>query len=427
MLKERLKKISTKILYIIFAVIVSIALWLYVEITENDIQVQTISGIGIVLKNEDVLRNKNFLVTSIQTDSLSFTVEAARSDLSSLSSAAQAGTFFVEVDLAAINSAGIITLAYEDVFPSGIGRNSVEILARSPSRITLVVDRFLERQIPVKVNNYTGGTASDDLVAVAVEFDPLFISVRGPEDIVSRIDSVRVPIIIENLASTYTDDLSFILVNEDNEELDADLRSKLELSQETIRVTIPKMILKDVTLSVNLFHGSSTSDANTSWSSTPAVVKVMGDPEVIKEFNNITLGTIDMFSFGLEDTFQFPIIIPIPDQVVNISGETFARVHVEVLGQEIAHRSTSNLQTVNEPAGYRAEILTQSLDVRLRGLYDDLLPITSMNIRVVADLADMGPGPQRVPARIYIDGVDANIDPVGEYVITVTITAEPSP
>jgi len=421
MLKERLKKISTRIFYIIFAVIVSIALWLYVEITENDVQVQTVSGIRIILKNDDVLRNKGLLVTSVDTEFLSFTFEATRSDLSSLSSAAQNGTFFAEVDLASINSAGFITLAYEDIFPAGVSRNSVEVLARSPSRITLVIDRFLERQIPVVVS-YTGGTASDELMPEPVEFDPLFITVRGPEEIISRIKHVRVPIIMENLASTYIDDLVFILIDEDDNELDADLRDKVEFSQETIRVTVPILIVKDITLSVNLFHGAGTTDAISSWNATPSVVKVAGDPEVIKDFNNIILGTIDMLSFGLEDTFAFPIIIP--DHITNISGETTARVHVEVLGLEIAHQSTSNLQTVNDPAGYRVDILTQSLDVRLRGVLEDLTQITPMNIRVVADLADTGPGTSRVPARIYIDGVDAAIDPVGDYLITVTIIAE---
>jgi len=424
MLKERLKKITTRIFYIIFAVLVSITLWLYVEITENDIQTNTVSNIGVVLKNEDVLRNKGLLVTSIETETLTFTIEGTRSDLSSLTTAAQVGTLFAEVDLAAINSTGVISLTYDTIFPASVSRNSVEIRNQSTLRITLVVDRFLERQIPVKVI-YTGGTASDELISEAVEFDPLSILVRGPEDIVSRINHVHVPILIENLTTTYTDDLGFILIDGNDHEMDMDMLSMLEFSQETIRVTVPVMIVKDITLSVNLFHGTSTTDANTSWSATPSVVKVAGDPEVIRDFNNIVIGTIDMLSFSLEDTFAFPIIIP--DHVTNISGETSARVHVEVLGMEIAHLSTSNLQTVNEPAGYRVDILTQSLDVRIRGPLDDLALVTPMNIRVVADLVDRSPGTGRVPARIYIDGVDAAIDPVGEYMITVTITTEQSP
>jgi len=146
---------------------------------------------------------------------------------------------------------------------------------------------------------------------------------------------------------------------------------------------------------------------------------VSGDPEEIRELNNILLGTIDMLSFGLSDTFAFPIILP--NNITNESGDVQAEVLVEVLGLDIAYPSTSNLQTINTPPGHRAEIVTQSLDIRIRGTTEDLALVTPLNLRVVADLTDMNPGTKRVLAKIYIDGIEANIDPVGEYEITVSI------
>ena len=418
MFKEKLSSITIRILYVIFALVVSVALWMYVEITENEVQIREITNIERVLKNEDVLLSKGLLISSIETELVSITFEGSRSDISRL--AAQ-GALTVEVDLASIASPGVARLAYEIIFPQGVNRDAVRILGQSPSRITMMVDRVLVRTIPVRVS-YTGGAASDDLLADTVEFDPHTITARGPEEIVSKIHYVRVPILIENLSTTYTDDLEFIMIGEDDEELDEELRESVEFSQDTISVTVPIRAIKDVTLTVDLFHGAGTSDAITSVAIQPTVVKVMGDPEVIRDFNSITLGTIDMLSFGLSDTFAFPISIP--QHITNISGETEALVHVEVLGLYIAFRSTSNLQTVNEPSGHRADILTQSLDVRLRGARDDLELVTPMNIRVVADLADMGPGPNRVRAIVYIDGIEADIDPVGDYEITVTIVAE---
>jgi len=154
----------------------------------------------------------------------------------------------------------------------------------------------------------------------------------------------------------------------------------------------------------------------------PTTIKVSGDPEVIRDLNTIMLGTIDMLSFGLTDTKPFPIIIP--DHIFNISGEIEALVHVEVLGLDIAFQSTSNLQTINTPQGLRAEILTQSLDIRLRGAIEDLALVSPINLRVVADLTDMSPGTTRVPAKVYIDGIEAEIDPVGEYLLTVSIYTE---
>jgi len=417
MFKEKLKRFSTRIFYIIFAIIVSIALWLYVEITENEIQTREISNIEIVFKNEDVLHDRGLLMTSYIPESLSFTFVAARSDMNRL---AEQGALTVEVDLANILSGGTHFLAYDINYPQGINRNSIDLLGPA-SRIAITIDSLTAKQIPVKVI-YTGGTASYELVAEAVVYDPHYVTVWGPETAVSRIDHIWVPIFRESLSTTFADDLEFLMIDEHDQVLDDELRESLRFSQETIWVTVPVKEIKDVPLVVMLSHGASTSDANTQSHIEPVVVKVSGDPEAIRELNSITLGTIDMLSFGLSDTIAFPVVIP--NHLVNESGETVALVHISTFGLEIAFRSTSNLQAINIPAGHIAEIMTQSLDIRLRGTREELAQISSMNLSVVVDLTDMNPGNARVPARVYIHGIDANIDAVGDYEITVAIIAD---
>jgi len=420
MFKEKLSKISIKISYIIFALIVSVALWMYVEITENEAQtgVVPVPEESIVFRNDDVLRSKGLLISSVETSSLSITFEGSRSDISSL---LVPGALTVEIDLANINSPGTVFLTYDIIYPQGVSRNDVEILGQSDSRVTLIIDRLLERSIQV-IANYTGGTASGEFLVETVELDPQTITVWGPEEVVSQISYVRVPILIENLSSTYIDDLEFLLFDEDNEELEPELREALEFSHETIRVTVPIREIKDVPLTVTLTHGVGTTDANAVVRIVPSTIKLAGDPEVIRDINNIHLGTIDMLSFGLTNTESRTIIIP--NHITNISGETEALVHVDVLGLDIAHRSASNLQVINTPTGHRADILTQSLDIRLRGVIDELDLITPFNIRVVADLIDLSPGTTRVSSRIYIEGIDVSVDPIGDYEITVTIQTE---
>ena len=420
MFKEILSKISRRILYILFAVIVSITLWMYVEITENEIQINTLSNIEIIFKNEDVLRDRNLLVTSFSPSQLAITFEAPRAEMTRL---AARGNLMVEVDLANISASGPTELIYDIIYPSGVNVNAVDVLGSSVERITLMVDRVLERQLQVIVN-YTGGVASDNLIPESAEFDPQVITVWGPERVVSRIMNVRVPIIRENLATTYREELEFVLIDENNEvlELEEHLLEMLEFSQETIHVTIPIMEIKDVPLTVILAHGVSTSEANTNWNCEPLSIKVKGDPVAIRELNHILLGTVNMMRVFLSDTEAFPIILP--NNIMNVSGETEATVYVEVIGLDIAFRSTSNLMVVNTPPGHRAEILTQNLVVRLRGLTEDLAMITPLNLRAVADLNDMGAGTATVNAKIYIDGIDAPIDPVGEYEIAVAIIAE---
>ena len=422
MLKEKIKKILTKVFYILFAVMVSLALWFYVEITENEMQKQEVSGIEIVYKNEDVLRDKGMIISERITENISLTFEGPRSDIAKL---ATRGAVTVEVDLAGILNAGPAFLLYEIIFPQSVNTNAVTIAARSANRVTLVVDRISARDVPVRVH-YTGGTASEELIVESPEYDPQMITVRGPEEIISGIHYVYVPILRENLQATITEEFEFILIDINDEELHENLRESIEFSQETIRVTIPIREIKDVPLAVILSHGASTSEANTVSRITPEFITISGDPDAIRDINSLTLGTIDMLSFGLTNTEEFRIIVP--EYVTNLSGEASATVSVDVLGLDIAFRSTSNLQTVNTPPGFRADIITQSLDIRIRGKEEDLALVNFINIRVVADLTDMGSGTMTVPAKVYFDGIAADIDAVvvggGDYKITVTIVPE---
>jgi YbbR domain-containing protein len=418
MLRDKLSKISTKVFYIVFSLLVSIALWMYVELTENEQQQREVPGIEIVRLNADVLRDRGLLITSVTPETITLTFEGSRSDISRLTTP---GAVTVEIDLANIVSAGWAQLSYVEVFPAGVNRNDVSILERSVGRVTLLVDREEARQIPVRVA-YTGGTAMENLSAEPVEFDPQMITVWGPGEVISRISYVRVPILRENLASTITEDFEFLLYGEDDEELDAALRESVTFSQETIRVTIPIREIKEIPLTVELSHFAGTSAQNVSVTIDPKTIKVSGDPDTIRDLNNIMLGTIDLSRFGLTTTLPYSIIVP--NHITNISGEAEAMVLVEILGLEIAYRSTSNLQVINTPPGFRAEILTQSLDVRIRGAGEDLANVTPANIRVVADIRDMGPGTARIAAKVNIDGIDADIDAVGEYLITVSIIRE---
>ena len=418
MSKEKLSKILMRIFYVIFALVVSVALWVFVELTENEVQPGEVSGIVIIFRNEDLLFDRGFSMVPV-TENLSVRFEASRSDISRL---ALPGALSVEVDLATISSAGLTELAYEIIWPAGVNPNSINNQVWSDARVAVMVDRAHERQIEVRVD-YTGGTASDDFVAEPVEFDPRFITVRGPEQVVSGIQYIWVPIPRESLATTYTDDLAFILIDDNDEVMDEELRSQLEFSQETVRVTVPIREIREVPLIVFLSHGVSTSDENTTWSVVPSAIRISGDPERLKDINNIPLGTINMLGVTSINSYTESFRIVIPDSITNVSGETEATVHVEIMGLDIKFISTSNLQVINPPSAYTAEILTQSLDVRLRGVREELDEVTPRNIRVVADLANQSSGTVRIPARVYIDGIDANIDPVGEYFITVTIVA----
>jgi len=423
MFKDKLSKIARRIFYIVFAVIISVALWMYVEITENEMLSHEVTGIEVVLTHEDVLRDRHLLADVI-TDSLSVRFEASRTDINRL---AVPGAITVEVDLSAITSTGFIELVFTPIWPAGVNQNDINNIVWSSNgvtinRVAINVDGLVERQVEV-IATYTGGTASEYLIVDTPILDPGTIMISGPESILDRIQYAYVPILRENLTATYIDDLEFILIDDEDEMLDLELFEMLNFNHELIRVTVPVREMREFPLNVLLAHDASTSDENTIINIEPSTIMLSGDPEVIRELNTITLGTIDMLSIP-EINYTLTFQIPIPNYVENVSGETEATVHVGLTGLELAFYSTSNVQVISLPPGHGVEIFTQSVDIRLRGTAEELALITPMNLRVFADVTDVGLGSSRILARVAIDGLDVNVDAVGDYFISVRIFLE---
>ena len=414
------KIFSSKVFYMLFSLLVAVALWMYVELTENVEDSYTIKNIPVIFKNEDVLHDKGLLISSYAPETVSLTFYCTKSVASSLTK--QPPT--VEVNLANIMTTGFTTLAYEIIYPANINNDSIgNDDPRNISRISLNIDRLSRKSVPVIVD-FEGGTASDDLIADAAFFDPQSVVISGPDEIISKIDHAFTPIAKVNLSKTYTDDLEYVLYDESGGELDESILTRITASTATIRVTVPIRQMKKVQLKVALMHGAGSTDINTNAHCEPEYITVKGDPDALRDFNSITLTTIDttrMREFTTTESYQ----IIIPNYLENISGETVASVTVELLGLEIGYYSISNLQVANTPPGLNASILNQTMLIGVRGKKEDLdMFKDNMNIRVVADLTDKEPGSHQIPAKVYIDGIDADIGAIGNYMITVSLVRD---
>jgi YbbR domain-containing protein len=418
MLKNIANKIFTsRVFFVVFAVLSSIALWMYVEISRNQTRTVQIDDIPVVFLNEEILHDKGFIITLRDPETVTLEIEAPISVAPRL----LRGNVTITVDLANIASRGLASRRYEIVYPPDINESDLTVTSRSVENISLFVDRLHSSHIPVSVS-YNGGTASNEYIAELPIFDPQTVVARGPEELLSRVKTALVPILRENLSSTYTDDLEFILLDENGEELAPDVLSLITCDPQTINVTVPVMMMKTIPLTVNLAHGSGSTPDNTTYTVNPSAITVSGDPAALRELNSISLGTIDMTLFEL--TRPFPFTIPIPNGLVNLSGETSADVNVEVLGLEIKYLSTTNIIVTNKPTGLVETIITQSMDVRIRGKREVLDTITAQRIWIVADIASLGAGSARVPARVVIDGEAVDAGAVGTYQITVRLDAD---
>ena len=98
------------------------------------------------------------------------------------------------------------------------------------------------------------------------------------------------------------------------------------------------------------------------------------------------------------------------------------RLTIEIQGVSTKQVTATNFSYTGLPDRYSVEeIITQSLEVKVRGTQEVLDQIQSSNIRVVADLSEISQtGIMYVPVRVIVDGfTDAGA--VGDYMIAIKI------
>ena len=191
-------------------------------------------------------------------------------------------------------------------------------------------------------------------------------------------------------------------------------------STDTVKATLPLLMVKEVPLTVDTIEGAGATSANTVIKIEPSSITLAGDTSILAGMNKIVLGTIDLTDFT--DAFQNTYSIVLDNEVRNLTGITEAKVTVEIIGLETRDFTVTNLSCINDTEGYKSTIITESLTVTLRGTKEQLDAIQSENIRAVADLKDFkeSSGTYMVPVKVYVAGYD-DVGAIGDVTMSVEI------
>jgi YbbR domain-containing protein len=231
-----------------------------------------------------------------------------------------------------------------------------------------------------------------------------------------NIEYVWVTLDGDELKESKTVDAAYVYMDEDGNQLSY---SDITSDYDTVSVTLPVMLKKEVALSVTPVYGSGATAENTIITIEPETIMIYGDPEIVEGINKISLATIDITDFSVSYEYTYPITLD--NDVQNLTGLTKATVSIETGGLETSKFDCTNLSFINLPDRYTAEILTESIEVTVRAVENVLSEITSDSLRAVADLSGIASkGDVSVPVKIYVVGfTDAGA--IGDYTITINI------
>ena len=414
--KHPLKKIyNSRIFWAVISLLASLSIWIYVTSADSDDFRKVFRNVRVELVGEDSLESsRNLMVTDVSTSSVTVEITGPRRIVSAMN----AEDLVAHIDVSKLTQPSYTQMTYDIVYPNRVDSRDLTVERKYPDYVNFNVSMLTSKSVPVRGG--FEGTPAEGFTAEAPIFEPSTITVTGPEAYLKHVDHAWVTFGKDmEIESTYSVDTNFTLMDANGEPCSTEY---LTNSQETIQATLPILMIKEVKIDVDLIEGAGASSANTKITIDPATITLAGDSAILGGLNRIVLATIDLTDFA--STFSESYTIPFDNELRNLTGLSTANVSLEVVGLETRTYQVRNISYINASEDSTVEIITESLDVRLRGTSEQLDQVKDENIRAVADLTDFkdSTGAYMPAVKIYVDGF-TDVGAIGdsEYAISVEI------
>ena len=427
------KILDSKALYVVLSVLLSFAAWLFVTSKDSTKDRATFRNLPVVFEDVDILEERNLMIVN-QDVRATITVRAAPMVLATLNSDPPK----LVATVANITTEGPHVVNYTVQLPTGVRAGDVEITYGSlgGSAVSVEVARSLSRKVEIR-GEFQGSVAEGYMPGERDEFRfaPNELTITGRAELVNQVAYARVTVTEEGLAEDVDGDFPFQLIGASGDPLE-DLDVSCDV--DTVYTKFPIRATAEIPLEVKLIEGGGLrTDDVVIELSTPSIM-VAGTSEAVTALANegaITLATIDLAT--LDDEYvqnggQLTYLIPLPDELENLSGvnEVKAGITVKKRVETRTFEVTTRISAIGTPEGWRADIITQAVQVKVRGTKALLDELTEESIQVVADLRNINQAEGRytVPAsiRLYSTGTvgDVGVLNPGGSTIAVSLVRE---
>ena len=401
-------------LHLVISILVAVCIWIYVDETEGRKVEVTFSGIPIEFLNEDTtLADRGLMLIEEQSDT---TVTLELQGKRRLISRLDPSELRIQADLGSITATGEQTINYRIIYPSNEFSNNLTVRNASSYTVRVTIGELYRKEVDVICD--IEGTVPEGYIAGELQCDPATLEIRGEQSKVDQVSYAKVTLQIDELTETTTQMLDYTLYDENDEPVDM---TGIHAVDDQIQVTLPINIMKELKLKVNLIESPGSSASNVSCQIEPSSITVFGDAALLKDVDSLVLGNYDLSKLTASTTLSYTI--PIPDGVENSSGISRATVHISFKDLAETTVTVTDITCENIPEGKNVDVLTQELDVLLRGTSEDLEGISGDDVSLIADLENVGSasGSYTVPARVVIH-LDRDIGTTHTYQVQIRIT-----
>lgn len=403
------KALTANIGFKILALVFSIALWMIVVNVDDPEQTKTFTATVQVI-NENVLTDQGKYYTLTDGNTVSFRVTAQRSVLERLSSSDFTAT------------ADMNYLEDDERIPVDITVNRYASSVRiSAQRLYLKVEVGDEMDARFSIRGETTGDPADGFAVDEVSVVPNVISVRGPAEYVSKIESVRAYCDVTGRNMDTSETVVPVFYDADGKEVDT---TRLQVSVDTVDVYVEIVSVKEVPIVVETSGSLADGLELTGITTDPATVMIKGESSELNRVTNITIpaSVISLSDITQDLTTTVDITSYLPDGVTLLdSQDAQVSVKVGVAGETTQEFDVpvDNISVRNLERGYTTSFSASTVKVSITALQSELSRLSANSITGYVDVSGLVPGTYNLPITMNLD----EDYQAGQATIQITITA----
>ncbi len=389
-------KKNRKIFNSILAVVLAVALWLYVINVENPTSSATIRDIPVTVVGEDTLDQRGLMVTGQSRDSVNLKLSGRKKSLMKLSR----NNITLKLDVSAITAQGEHTLSCDPSYANNVAADSISVADLEDLQVTVTVEKEESKEIPVRGEFI--GTEAEHCLAGTVTTNPATIQIKGPADTLDRISYALASVGGKSISDTLTETVGVVFMGPENAPAD---RRSVTASTETVEVTVPVRRVESLPLTVELTEGGGLTQDDIQVSISPKSITVVSGEQEDSLPASISLGEIDLRSVLTDASYSIPIRLP---EGVTPWGKQsrYATVTLSLKDRTAKQLFVEEVSYQNVPEGYRVEPVTQGMFVWVRGSSKLVNELEGNQIKVTVDLSKAAATDklQRFPAQVSLSG-----------------------
>ena len=372
---------KSKILRFLLSLLIAFGIWLYVVTVVSPESEVVIHNIPVQFDGDAVLAERDLIVVSDKNCTVNLKLFGNRVDLNKLS----ASNVTVVADLSQITEPGEHHVRFNVTYPAAVQQGNIDVMERDPQYITVTVAERSWKNIPVEIR-YTGSVPEGYVVdRQNAKLDQTSITVTGPADVLSKIAKACITVDLDGKMSTIVDTYRLSLCGVDgNPVTDA---SKVTTSTNEVRATIKINKIKQVALEVELIDGGGLRASDVTVNQSLQYIMVSGSNSALENLDKIVVARISLAEMIKSETLTFDI--QMPAGISNVTGETKLTVEIILPELEIRTFVITTIRTVNEPADRNVTVMTEKLEVEIRGTAEDLDALDESQLVAIVDCKDV--------------------------------------